>query len=104
MIQILSRIPPGDLAGVLIVPGSMLVASLLGGGLWLARAAQKRREQEMAAHLLLELLDRGVAPAEITAIFKSMGLEQPPESGFGRARGLFRSRRAAAGGSAPAGP
>lgn len=77
MIELLSRLHPSDLAAML----SMLAIGLLVGAAALTaliiRAVQRYRERQIASSVVLEMLDRGIAPEEIIAVLKAKGLEDP---------------------------
>jgi hypothetical protein len=83
MVEILSRLPPSDLAAVLIVPTVALLVVLGALASQVIRAVQRYREREIASSVVADMLDRGIAPQEIVAVLKAMGLEAPP----GRRRG-----------------
>ena len=86
MVEILTRLHPSDLAAVLVVPVLALSVGLIALIALAIKAVQRYREREIAAALVSEMLARGVAPQEIVAILKAMGLEPPPE---GRRRTRF---------------
>ncbi len=86
MVEILSRLPAGDLAAVLIVPTVGLVVGVVALAALVIKAVQRYREQELAGWLVSEMLARGVAPQEIVSILKAMGLDAPQER---RIRGRF---------------
>jgi len=76
----LSRLPPNDVSVVLIIPilGVLLTLVILGG--WIISAVQRHREREIAASVVDHMLDRGVAPQEIVAVLRAMGLKEMPRS------------------------
>ncbi len=86
MLELLSRLPPGDLTVVLIVPTAGLVVGVVALAALVIRAVERYREHEIAASLVSEMLARDVAPQEIIAILKAMGLDAPQER---RIRGRF---------------
>lgn len=90
MIQVLSRLSSPDLVQVLVLGGGFLVAIVLGLGISITAALQRHWEQERAANLVLQLLERGVSPEEISSILRAMGLDQPPNRRGGRLRRLLR--------------
>jgi hypothetical protein len=79
MVEILSRLPAGDLAAVLIVPTVGLVVGVVALAALVIKGVQRYREQELAASLVSEMLARDVPSQEIVAILKAMGLDAPPE-------------------------
>ncbi|MCX7425492.1 MAG: hypothetical protein NTW96_07695 [Planctomycetia bacterium] len=92
MIDVLSRMSPSDLPIVLTVPVILLGGMLTAVIVYAITAFQRHREKDLATTLVLEMLDRGIPPAEIAAILKTMGLDQPPEGRTSRLRLILRSR------------
>jgi len=86
MVELLSRLPPGDLTVVLIVPTVGLVVGVVALAALVIQAVQRYREREIAASLVSEMLARDLAPQEIISILKAMGLDMPQER---RIRGRF---------------
>jgi pentatricopeptide repeat protein len=64
---------------------------------YLIRAIQRHRELETASSLVLEMLDRGISPEDITAVLKTMGLEPPADFSAQGLRLKFRTRDKQAG-------
>ena len=86
MLELLSRLSPGDLTMVLILPTVALLVGVVALAAMVIRAVERYREREIAASLVSEMLARDVAPQEIVAILKAMGLDAPQER---RIRGRF---------------
>ncbi len=99
MIDVLSRVPPGDLEDVLIVVAVVLAVGLLGLAGLIILAVQRYREREIAASVVADMLDRGIAPQEIIAVLKAMRLEASPGQRWrGRLNELLGKRERATSG------
>ena len=75
MVELLSRLPGSDLSAVLIIVPVVFVVGTLGLAGLIATAIQRHRDREIAAAVVAEMLDRGIAPEEIIAVLKAIGLE-----------------------------
>ena len=79
MIDVLSRMSSQDLPTVITISIIFLGGMLTAVTIYAITAFQRHREKDLATTLVLEMLDRGIPPAEIAAILETMGLDQPPE-------------------------
>lgn len=79
MVEVLSRITSGDLAALLIVGTLALTVGVVGVASQIVAAFWRHREREVAAAVIANLLDRGLAPQEIIAVLQAMGLNAPPK-------------------------
>ena len=79
MVELLSRLNPADLTTVLIVLAALIVVGVVGVTAQVIRAIHRHRERETAAAVVAEMLDRNIAPQEIIAVLKAMGLEGTAE-------------------------
>lgn len=75
MTEILSRVSPGDMAAVIIVPILAIAGVLAMLAILIVTAVQHYREREIAATVVMEMLERGLGTEEIIAVLKAMGLE-----------------------------
>ena len=75
MVEVLSRLPGSDLSAVLILVPVVFVVGVIGLAGLIAAAIQRHRDREIAAAVVAEMLDRGIAPEEIIAVLRAMGLE-----------------------------
>jgi hypothetical protein len=77
--SVFSRMTGDELTVVLII-GTIAV---VGGIVFLTRiivsAVQRHHGRMVASSVVAEMLDRGMAPQDIVAILKAMGLEDPPD-------------------------
>ena len=77
MIELLSRLNPSDLAMVLTVPAVGLVVGVIALAALVIRAIQRYREHQIAASVVVEMLERGMTAEDIVAVLKAIGLEEP---------------------------
>jgi hypothetical protein len=75
MVELLSRLSPGDLAVVLCVPPVILVVMLVPLTKVVADTWRKYREREMATSIVLEMLVQGMQADEITRVLKAAGMK-----------------------------
>ena len=96
MLELLSRLYPADLATLLTIVTVALLGGLVLIVAQIIRGINRYREREIAAAVVAEMLDRGIAPEEIIAVLKAMGLEatsEQREPARGRMSPLDRCRR-----------
>lgn len=96
MLELLSRLYPADLATLLTVISVALLGGLVLIVAQIIRGINRYREREIAAAVVAEMLDRGIASEEIIAVLKAMGLEAKSEErdgDWGCMSALDRCRR-----------
>ena len=79
MVELLSRLYPSDLTVVLITFAALMLIGVVSVVAQVIRAIHRHREREIAAAVVAEMLDRKIAPQEIVAVLKAMGLEAGEE-------------------------
>lgn len=96
MLELLSRLYPADLATLLTIVSVACLGGLVLIVAQIIRGVNRYREREIAAAVVAEMLDRGIASGEIIAVLKAMGLEatlEQRERDWGHMSPLDRCRR-----------
>lgn len=94
MLELLSRLAPSDLASVLTIVVAAVTGVVIAVVALVIRAIHRYREREIAAAVVAEMLDRGIASQEIVAVLNAMGLEKSDQADEKPARERLRRLRA----------
>lgn len=94
MLELLSRLSTSDLAAVLTIVVVAVTGVVIVVVALVIRAIHRYREREIAAAVVAEMLDRGIASQEIVAVLKAMGLEKSDQADEERAFKRLRRLRA----------
>jgi hypothetical protein len=75
MVELLSRLNPGDLTAVLTVTVMVALGIVAVVARLIADGVRRHHERELATSLVLEMLDRGMTADDIVRVLSAAGLE-----------------------------